>query len=402
MEHSFGRAAPFALGVEEELLLLDPGSGMLAHSSSRLVPRVERAGRHGHARRLRGARRDRLADQPQRDRGRALARAAARRDPRRRRDARRRRHPPRERVRRRAARRQRALPRDRRADARAAAPHADLRAAHPRRHARPRDRDPRLQPHAPAPARRCRRSPPTRPTGTGSTRASRPRAPRCSAATRAPTSRARSPAGTTTRPRWTRSSPPPASRTTRSSGGTCARTRSSARSRCARWTPRRASARCAGSPRSSTGSCSPPRTSRRQPRRSRARCSSSRRFRAGRDGLAATVWHDGALRPVTERIAAALELARPYARDVGAEPALEEIERIVREGNGADRMRAAHAEGGMPRVLHRLITESAASAGERCMTRRGDGDRRRRAAEHEQDRPADRSGPSSPRRRARC
>jgi len=84
-------------------------------------------------------------------------------------------------------------------------------------------------------------------------------------------------------------------------------------------------------------------------------------FRAGRDGLGATVWHDGALRPVTDRIAAALELARPYARDVGAEAALEEVERIVRDGNGADRMRAAHAEGGMPRVLQRLIKESAAA-----------------------------------------
>jgi glutamate---cysteine ligase / carboxylate-amine ligase len=86
-------------------------------------------------------------------------------------------------------------------------------------------------------------------------------------------------------------------------------------------------------------------------------------YRAGRDGLAATVWHDGAMRPVTERIAAAVELARPYARDSGAEPALEEVERIVSEGNGADRMRAAHAEGGMPRVLHRLITESAEPLG---------------------------------------
>ena len=76
----------------------------------------------------------------------------------------------------------------------------------------------------------------------------------------------------------------------------------------------------------------------------------------------ATVWHDGALRPVTERIAAALELAR-HARDAGAEGALEEVERIVREGNGADRMRAAHAEGGMPAVLHRLITESAEPLG---------------------------------------
>ena len=41
MEHRFGRAAPFALGVEEELLLLDPDSGMPAHNSSRLVPQVD-------------------------------------------------------------------------------------------------------------------------------------------------------------------------------------------------------------------------------------------------------------------------------------------------------------------------------------------------------------------------
>ena len=83
-------------------------------------------------------------------------------------------------------------------------------------------------------------------------------------------------------------------------------------------------------------------------------------YRAGRDGLDATVWHDGALRPVRERIAAAVELAR---RHTPAEPALEEVERILRDGNGADRMRAAHAEGGMPRVLHRLIEESAEALG---------------------------------------
>jgi carboxylate-amine ligase len=83
-------------------------------------------------------------------------------------------------------------------------------------------------------------------------------------------------------------------------------------------------------------------------------------YRAGRDGLAATVWHDGALRPVRERIAVAVEVAR---RHTPAEPALEEIERILRDGNGADRMRAGHAEGGMPRVLHRLIEESAEALG---------------------------------------
>ena len=37
----------------------------------------------------------------------------------------------------------------------------------------------------------------------------------------------------------------------------------------------------------------------------------------------------------------------PYARDLDGEDALEEIERILREGGGADRMRAAHAAGGM-------------------------------------------------------
>jgi carboxylate-amine ligase len=82
-------------------------------------------------------------------------------------------------------------------------------------------------------------------------------------------------------------------------------------------------------------------------------------FRAGRDGLAATVWHDGAMRPVRDLAAAALERARPHARAVGADAALEEVERILRDGNGADRMRAAHAEGGLPRVVERLIAESA-------------------------------------------
>ena len=41
MDHLFGRAAPFALGVEEELLLVDAGSHELAHVSSRLVPELD-------------------------------------------------------------------------------------------------------------------------------------------------------------------------------------------------------------------------------------------------------------------------------------------------------------------------------------------------------------------------
>ncbi len=82
-------------------------------------------------------------------------------------------------------------------------------------------------------------------------------------------------------------------------------------------------------------------------------------FRAGRDGLAATVRWDGEMRPLPELAGEAIALARAALRERGAGGALEEAERIVREGNGADRMRAAHAEGGMRAVLERLVAESA-------------------------------------------
>jgi glutamate---cysteine ligase / carboxylate-amine ligase len=78
-------------------------------------------------------------------------------------------------------------------------------------------------------------------------------------------------------------------------------------------------------------------------------------FRAGRDGLDATLWWAGALRPVREVAADVLPTARAYARGGG----LDEVERILREGNGADRMRRAHAAGGMPAVLAQLVDESA-------------------------------------------
>jgi carboxylate-amine ligase len=81
-------------------------------------------------------------------------------------------------------------------------------------------------------------------------------------------------------------------------------------------------------------------------------------FRAARDGLDATLWHDGALRPVPEIARATLDRARPYARELGSESALEEIERILAEGNGAMRQRAAFASGGMPEVLAELVDET--------------------------------------------
>ena len=136
--------------------------------------------------------------------------------------------------------------RDRRPAAGPHQAHADLRAARARRDARRRDRHPRRSTGCASSFRCCRRSPPTRPSGTGATRASRRRARSCSAATRAPRSRARSRsyddyAATVAG----RASRPATCPTTPSCGGTSARTRAWARSRCARWT---ASRRCGRRP----------------------------------------------------------------------------------------------------------------------------------------------------------
>ena len=84
-------------------------------------------------------------------------------------------------------------------------------------------------------------------------------------------------------------------------------------------------------------------------------------FRAARDGVGATIWWRGAMRPIREVGTDALEVARPYARDLDGEDALEEIERILREGGGADRMRTAYAAGGMQGMLARLADETYGS-----------------------------------------
>jgi carboxylate-amine ligase len=76
-------------------------------------------------------------------------------------------------------------------------------------------------------------------------------------------------------------------------------------------------------------------------------------FRAARDGLAATIWFDGELRTVPEVAARAIRLARRH-QDV---PELDEVTRIVTEGNGADRRRRAFERGGMPAVLTDLVAD---------------------------------------------
>jgi carboxylate-amine ligase len=63
--------------------------------------------------------------------------------------------------------------------------------------------------------------------------------------------------------------------------------------------------------------------------------------------------------PAREAAARALEEARPYAEDLDGAGALEEIERILAEGNGADRQRAAFERGGIPAVLDYLAQATA-------------------------------------------
>jgi carboxylate-amine ligase len=80
-------------------------------------------------------------------------------------------------------------------------------------------------------------------------------------------------------------------------------------------------------------------------------------FRAARDGLDAEIYFEGAphpLREVARRAVATLE---------GADPELEGIERIIRDGNGADRQRAAHERGGMPGLLRYLADVTARPPG---------------------------------------
>jgi glutamate---cysteine ligase / carboxylate-amine ligase len=75
-------------------------------------------------------------------------------------------------------------------------------------------------------------------------------------------------------------------------------------------------------------------------------------YQAARHGLEARLMvdGDGAL-PAREVAARMLAEARPYAAGLGGEEALGEIERILAEGNGAERQRAAFEKGGIPAVL---------------------------------------------------
>jgi glutamate---cysteine ligase / carboxylate-amine ligase len=83
-------------------------------------------------------------------------------------------------------------------------------------------------------------------------------------------------------------------------------------------------------------------------------------FRAARDGLEAEILLGDRLVPLPKAARAAVELAVPHARESGSDEALRGIERILENGNGADRQRAAFDAGGMAAVLELLVGETAA------------------------------------------
>jgi carboxylate-amine ligase len=84
-------------------------------------------------------------------------------------------------------------------------------------------------------------------------------------------------------------------------------------------------------------------------------------FLAARDGLDGEVPHGGGRAPLSVVARELLERARPHARALGSEPELDGIAAILEEGNGARRQRAALADGGPEAVLELLARESAAA-----------------------------------------
>jgi carboxylate-amine ligase len=78
-------------------------------------------------------------------------------------------------------------------------------------------------------------------------------------------------------------------------------------------------------------------------------------FRATRDGVEATLWSDGSLRPLRDLAVEAVGAARPYAGD-----AVDDVMRILRDGNGADRQRRSFEQGGLGTVLAELVASTVA------------------------------------------
>jgi carboxylate-amine ligase len=78
-------------------------------------------------------------------------------------------------------------------------------------------------------------------------------------------------------------------------------------------------------------------------------------FRAMRDGHDAVLRFEGEMQPVLRIARTAVARVRPQAHTLRCSDELEEVERIAREGTGADRQRRVHARAGMPALLRSLL-----------------------------------------------
>ena len=86
-------------------------------------------------------------------------------------------------------------------------------------------------------------------------------------------------------------------------------------------------------------------------------------YQAGRYGLEARLLVDAeTAAPAPEVGRRTLDAVAPYARELGGGEALGEIERILREGNGADRQRRVHEREGMAGLLAWLARRTEAGA----------------------------------------
>jgi carboxylate-amine ligase len=79
-------------------------------------------------------------------------------------------------------------------------------------------------------------------------------------------------------------------------------------------------------------------------------------FQAASHGLDAEILLDEETpRPAREVARRMLDSIRPFARELGSEDAMEEVERILREGNGADDQRRVRSKFGLENILPYLV-----------------------------------------------
>jgi glutamate---cysteine ligase / carboxylate-amine ligase len=86
-------------------------------------------------------------------------------------------------------------------------------------------------------------------------------------------------------------------------------------------------------------------------------------FHASRDGVDASIADEDGVRPLREVAKGVLDAVAPHARDLGAEDALAGVERILREGGGAGRQRAAYRAGGEKALLSLLVEDTQRTTG---------------------------------------